>query len=109
MQRIEQVAKEAERRFNLPPLSKVTESLDKFPDAKQLKLIKEVLEVAERVSKTAPELDKVVVLIGEINSMPIEKLQQLEKLLKRIEKILKNAPQDLLGFLPSLKEEKDGE
>ncbi|GAH72422.1 unnamed protein product [marine sediment metagenome] len=105
MKGIEQIAKEAERRFNLPPLSKVTESLDKFPDAKQLKLIKQVLETAERVSQTAPELDKVVELIGEINSMPIEKLLQLEKLLKRIEKIMKNAPQDLLGFLTSLKEE----
>lgn len=101
----ENIAREVERRFGLPPLSKVTESLDKFPDAKQLRLIKEVLEVAERVSKTAPELDKVVALIREINSMPIEKLEKLEKLLKRIEKIMKTAPQDLLEFLTSLKEE----
>ena len=105
MKGIEQIAKEAERRFGLPPLAKLTESLDKFPDAKQLKLIKEVLEIAERVSLNAPELDKVVMLIKEINSMPIEKLLQLEKLLKRIEKIMKTAPQDLLGFLTSLKEE----
>ncbi|GAI77974.1 unnamed protein product, partial [marine sediment metagenome] len=54
---------------------------------------------------TAPELDQVVMLIKEINSMPIEKLEKLEKLLKRIEKIMKHAPQDLLGFLASLKEE----
>ena len=105
MEKIEQVAKEAERRFGLPPLSKVTESLDKFPDAQQLRLIKQVLEVAERVSGSAPELDKVVALIREINSMPIEKLEKLEKLLKRVEKIMKNAPQDLLEFLTSLKEE----
>lgn len=105
MERIEQLAKDAERRFGLPPLSKVTESLDKFPDARQLRLIKEVLEIAERVSETAPELDKVVMLIKEINEMPIEKLEKLEKLLKRIEKIMKHAPQDLLGFLASLKEE----
>ncbi|GAI27760.1 unnamed protein product, partial [marine sediment metagenome] len=52
MERIEQVAKEAERRFGLPPLAKLTESLDKFPDAKQLRLIKEVLIAAERVSQT---------------------------------------------------------
>ena len=105
MDKIEQVAKEAERRFGLPPLSKLTESLDKFPDAKQLKLIKEVLEIAERVSGTAPELDKVVALIQEINSMPIEKLEKLEKLLKHIEKIMKNAPQDLMELLAGLKEE----
>ena len=105
IERIEQLAKEAERKLGLPPLSKVTESLDKFPDAKQLKLIREVLETAERVSLTTPELDKVVSLIREINSMPIEKLEKLEKLLKRIEKIMKTAPQDLLGFLTSLKDE----
>ncbi|GAI10304.1 unnamed protein product [marine sediment metagenome] len=105
MKGIEQLAKEAERRFNLPPLTKVTESLDKFPDAKQLRLIKEVLIAAERVSQNAPELDKVVALVQEINQMPLDKLEKLEKLLKRIEKILKHAPQDLLGFLASLKEE----
>ncbi len=105
MERIEQLAKEAERRFNLPPLSKVTESLNKFPDARQLKLIKEVLEIAERVSKTAPELDKVVALIREINQMPVDKLEKLEKLLRSVEKIMKNAPQDLLEFLTSLREE----
>ena len=104
LNRVEEIAKEAERRFGLPPLSKVTESLDKFPDAKQLRLIKEVLETAERVSLTTPELDKVVALIREINSMPIEKLEKLEKLLKRIEKIMKTAPQDLLEFITSLKE-----
>jgi len=105
MKGLEQIARETERRLGLPPLSKVTESLDKFPDARQLRLIKEVLEIAERVSKTAPELDKVVAVIQEINSMPIEKLEKLEKLLKRVERIIKNAPQDLLGFLTGLKEE----
>ena len=105
MKGIEQIAKEAERRLGLPSLSKVTESLDKFPDARQLRLIKEVLEIAERVSGTAPELDKVVALIKEINEMPLEKLAKLEKVLKRIEGILKKAPQDLVSFLTSLKEE----
>ncbi|GAH40891.1 unnamed protein product [marine sediment metagenome] len=104
MERGKSILSEIENKFGLPKLSKVTESLDRFPDARQLKLIKSVLEIAERVSKTAPELDKVVELIKEINSMPIEKLEKLEKLLKRIEKIMKNAPQDLLEFITSLKE-----
>ena len=105
MKGIEQIAKEAERRLGLPSLSKVTESLDKFPDARQLRLIKEVLEIAERVSATAPELDKVISLIRELNSISPEKLSQIDKLLRRIEKVLKTAPQDLLEFLTSLKEE----
>ena len=94
-----------EKALGLPKLSKVAESLDKFPDAKQLRLIKEVMEIAERVSQTAPELDKVVELIREVNSMPLDRLEKLEKLLKRIEGIMKKAPQDLVEFLSSLKEE----
>ncbi len=96
---------EVEKKFGLPPLSQVAEALGKFPDARQLRLIKEVLATAEAVSRNAPELDKVAALIREINSMPIEKLEKLEKLLKRIEKIMKNTPQDLMEFLTSLKEE----
>jgi len=105
MERGKSILSEFENKLGLPKLSQVTESLDKFPDARQLRLIKEVLVAAEKVSQNAPELDKVVMLIREINSMPIEKLEKLEKLLKRIEKIMKHAPQDLLGFLASLKEE----
>lgn len=96
---------EIEKRFGLPNLSQLTESLNKFPDAKQLKLIKDVLTVAERVSQTAPELDKVISLIHELNAVPIEKLEKLEKVLKRIEGIMKKAPEELLGFLTSLKDE----
>jgi len=96
---------EVENKLGLPKLSQVAESMEKFPDAKQLRLIKEVLVAAEAVSRNAPELDQVVMLIREINSMPIDKLEKLEKLLKRIEKIIKTAPQDLVEFLASLKKE----
>ena len=53
--------------------------MERFPDAKQLRLIKEVLVSAEAVSRNAPELDKVMVLLQEINSMPVDKLEKLEK------------------------------
>jgi len=104
MQRGKGLLADFESKLGLPPLSRMTEVLDKFPDAKQLHLIKDVLVAAEAVSRNAPELDKVVMLIREVNSMPIEKLEKLEKLLKRIDKIVKNTPQDLLEFLTSLKE-----
>jgi len=96
---------ELERKLGLPHLSLVAGSLEKFPDSKQLKLIKDVLTVAERVSQSAPQLDQVVTIIREINSMPTEKLEKMDKVLKRIEKIIKTAPQDLVAFLVSLKEE----
>jgi len=99
------VVERVEKALGLPRLSQIAESMEKFPDSRQLKLIKDVLTVAERVSQSAPELDQVISLIREINSMPVEKLEKLEKLLKRIDKMLKNAPQDLLQFVTSLKEE----
>ena len=105
MERGKSILSEFENKLGLPKLSQVADTLEKFPDAKQLKLIKEVLVAAERVSQSAPELDKVVMLIHEINSLPIEKLEKLEKILRRIEGIMKKTPQDLLSFLTSLKEE----
>lgn len=105
MQRGRSLLADIENKLGLPPLSRVGEVLEKFPDVRHLRLVKDVLVAAEAVSRNAPELDKVVMLIREINSMPIEKLEKLERLLKRIEKIMKNAPQDLLEFLTSLKGE----
>lgn len=99
------VMERIEKTLGLPKLSDLPKTLEKFPDEKQLKAIKQVLTIAERVCKSAPELDQVVMLIKEINSMPLEKLEKLEKLLKRIEKIMKHAPQDLMEFLAGLKEE----
>jgi hypothetical protein len=95
---------EFEDKFGLPKLSQVAGAMEKFPDAKQLREIKEVLLAAEAVTRNAPELDKVMMLIKEINSMPIDKLEKLLKLLKSIERIIKNAPKDLVEFLTSLKE-----
>lgn len=99
------VMREIEKKLGLPPLGKVADSLQKFPDAKQLQLIKEVLLIAERVSQTTPEFDKFVTVIREINSMPVEKLDKLEKVLKRIEKIIKTAPEELVSFLKEVAEE----
>ncbi len=104
MDKIAEAAREFERKTGAPALSKLVETVDKLPDERRLKLIKDVLVVAERVSRTAPELDKVVNLIHELNSVPIEKLEKLEKLLRRIEKLIKAAPDELLSFVTSLKE-----
>jgi len=103
MNRLAEAARDAEQKLGLPPLSRFVDTLDKMPDERQLKLIREVLELADRVSHNAPELDKVISLIHELNSLPTEKLVQLEKLLKRIEKVMKAAPGELIDFLASLK------
>jgi len=99
------VVERLEKALGLPKLSEVTRTLENFPDEKRLKAIKGVLLVAERVSKTSPELGQVVMLIREINSMELEKLVQLEKMLKRVEKVMKLAPKEVIDFLSSLKAE----
>jgi len=105
LDRLAEAAKEAEKKLGLPPLSKFVETIDKLPDERRLKLIKEVLVTAERVSQSAPELEKIIDLIREINSIPIDKLNKVDKILKRIEKIMKAAPEELMSFLTSLGEE----
>ena len=99
------IVRKVEEFFGLPPLDKVAEGLGKFPDAKQLQLIKQVLEAAERVSKSGAELDKVLDIIREINSTPVEKFEHLERVLKRIDGIIKKAPQELVNLLSSLKDD----
>lgn len=94
-----------ERTLGLPKLSEIGRTLEKFPDDKQLRQIKEVLVIAERVSHISPDLDKVIELIREANSLSPERLRELLKVLRSIERIMKNAPADLVGFLASLKEE----
>ncbi len=94
-----------EKTLGLPRFSEAMKVMENIPDDKRLKAIKQVLIIAERVARSAPELDQVITLIKEINSMPLDKLERLEKLLKRIEGIMKKAPQDLIEFLTSLKEE----
>ena len=94
-----------EQKFGLPPLSQVAEGLQKFPDMPRLRLIKSILETCERLSRTAPELEKIVTLINLIADTPTEKLEKLERVLKQANKLVAKAPTELLEFLSSLKEE----
>lgn len=99
----ESMLEKFERGLGLPPISKIADTLQKFPDQTQLKLIRDVLEVAERLSCSSVELEKVIALIKEVNTIPPEKLQALEKVLKRIELIVKKAPKEILDLLTSLR------
>ena len=94
-----------EQKLGLPPISRVTETLQKFPDMPRLRLIKSILETCERLSRTSPELEKVVTLVNLIADTPTDKLEKLEKLLKEANKLVAKAPHELLDFLSSLKEE----
>ena len=94
-----------EDKLGLPPLSKVAEGLQKFPDMPRLRLIRSILETCERLSRTAPELEKLVTLVNLIADTPTDKLGKLEKVLKQANKLVTKAPTELLEFLSSLKGE----
>ena len=98
------IVRQIEEKFGLPRISQVTEALDKFPDARQMKLIKETLEAADRISSKVPDLGLAIELIKAMNSVPLEQLHEWEKFLRRVEALLKKSPQELIDFLMSLKE-----
>lgn len=93
-----------EKKLGLPSLSKVAESLQKFPDMPRLRLLKSILDICERLASTSPELEKVVDLVNLIANTPTEKLEKLEKVLKQANKLVAHAPHELIDFLSSLKE-----
>ncbi|GAH71606.1 unnamed protein product [marine sediment metagenome] len=94
-----------EEKLGLPPLSQVAETLHQFPDMPRLRLIKSILEICERLSRTAPEMERIVTLINLIADTPTEKFTSLEKVLKQANKLVAKAPSELLGLLSSLKED----
>ncbi len=99
------VMEKIEKAFGLPPLSKVADVLNKFPDMPRLRLIKSILETCERLCLTAPDLEKIASLINLIADTPTEKLEKLERVLKQANKLVAKAPTELLELLSSLKEE----
>jgi len=99
------VMEKFEKTFGLPSFSKVADAINQFPDMPRLRLIKSILETCERLSRTAPELEKIVTLINLIADTPTEKLEKLERVLKQANKLVAKAPTELLEFLSSLKEE----
>ena len=105
LQELAKVAKEFEAKTGAPPLSKFGETIDKLPDQKQLKEIKELLSLFERISQSAPNIEHVITLVRELKSVPVEQLETWLKLLRKIEGIMKKAPEELLSFLTSLKED----
>ncbi|GAI44500.1 unnamed protein product, partial [marine sediment metagenome] len=66
---------------------------------------KSILETCERLSRTSPELEKVVTLVNLIADTPTEKITSLEKVLRQANKLVAKAPTELLEFLTSLKKE----
>jgi len=99
------VMERVEKTFGLPRLSEISKSLGNLPNERQLRQIKDVLVTAERVAKVSPDLDKVVALIKEINALPPERLQELLKALRSVERIIKNAPEGIVQFISGLKED----
>lgn len=93
-----------EEKLGLPPINQIAKGLQKFPDMPRLREIKSIVQSCERLAEREPELDKIVALVSLIADTPTDKLEKLEKVLKQANKLMKEAPNELLEFLSSLKE-----
>jgi len=91
-------------KLGLPDLAKVGELIKKMPDARTIDRLIKLFDQIERVSKVAPDLTQVITLLNELNTIDIAKLKETEKLLKRVEGILQNAPAEIIELLKTLKE-----
>jgi len=87
------IISDIEHKFKLPPISSVANTLKSFPDVEQLRMLKQTLEVADKVSRTAPELNQVLGLIKAIKEIPTDKLVQIGKLLKSQDRVSMMAPE----------------
>ncbi len=99
-----------ERKFGLPKLSQLAGAIEKLPDAEYLRLLERVIDKAEKFTKTAPDMNQVLLLSKELN---IEKLEEadrvlariervmgrLEKILKSVQELAKNAPEGLVSSI----------
>ncbi len=107
---VSRILGDIEKKLGLPPLSK---ALEKLPDAEQLKLAKATFEIVQNLvhevnampSEKLERVERILAVVYELYSMPAEKLDKVEKILKRIEKIIKAAPEQLLTFLEKLGKE----
>lgn len=98
------IIRQAEKKLGLPPLSRALENL---PDAEQLRLAKEILNTIERLmrevnslpSDKMERLERVMGMVYELYSMPVEKMKETGKILRTVEKIIKGAPEQVLSLL----------
>jgi hypothetical protein len=104
------IVKQVEQKLKLPPLS---QALEKIPDAEQLRLTKDILGTVERLMREVnslpldkmERLERVMAMVYELYSMPIDRMKEADKILKRVEKIIKSAPKELIEFLSGLTKE----
>ena len=78
------IQKSVEEKLGLPPLGDVGEMLKHFPNEKQIKQIKEILDVADKVTDKVPDLEKMIQLAHEIDAISPEKWRLMRGLLAQI-------------------------
>ena len=90
-----------EDKLGLPKLSKVVDSVAQF-DPKQLREAKELMDRIERVSKVAPDLDKVLRLVVELRSVTPQEWREINKALGHLEHMITKSPQEVVDAIRQL-------
>lgn len=101
------IIQRVEKKLNLPPLS---QTLEKMPDAEQLRLARDILSTIERLmhdvnalpSDKMERLERMMAMVYELYSMPTDKMKEASKILRTVERITKGTPAELLKFLSNL-------
>ncbi len=73
-----------EKKLGLPALGDVGEMIKHFPNEKQIKQIKDILEVADKITDKVPDLEKMIQLAREIDAISPEKWRLMRALLTQI-------------------------
>jgi hypothetical protein len=89
-----------EKKLGLPPLEDISKVLQKIPDERRLKLLKQVLDSAYKVKGSEEELAVVAKLVDVIAGVPTEKLVVLRDILKELNKLSRALPKEALSQLP---------
>ena len=96
-----------EKKTGMPQLSKLAGVLEtKLPDERQMKLFIELLDRLERISKIAPDVDKVLALAHELNGLSSERLKILNTTLLRLEHIMEKTPKEIIDFISGFTQQK---
>lgn len=112
------VLKKIEETLGLPPLQDISEMRQVLTLATELmklvngldmgktQAVKEILEVASRLPPGREELGLVVELVRELKEIPTERIKEVDRLIKRVESLVKATPDDLVNLVRSaMKEE----
>jgi len=89
-----------EKKLGLPSLKEVAQTLERVPEEKKLRLVKQILDSATKVKGNPEELQMVLELVNLITSADMEQLTAIKDITANLVKLIKLLPKEGLSQLP---------